>query len=141
MVETVRVQLLRWTDREGREFSGQYFPASRLGEAPPPLFVTYYRCLGFLRGGSGDEWPLATLQRDGVSALCINALPFHFDAETRYDQARSAVQSVVELLASRGEVDSTKVGMGGLSFGNEARSEEHTTELQHLMRISYPVFC
>src|SRR3546814_9643500 len=92
MVETVRVQLLRWTDREGREFSGQYFPASRLGEAPPPLFVTYYRCLGFLRGGSGDEWPLATLQRDGVSALCINALPFHFD---RSEEHTSELQSLM----------------------------------------------
>lgn len=120
LVKTARVQLLRWKDRDGRELSGQYFPANRIGEAPPPLFVTYYRCLGFLRGGSGDEWPLATFQRDGVSALCINALPFHFDAETRYDQARSAVQSVVDLLASRGEIDSAKVGMGGLSFGNEA---------------------
>src|SRR3546814_9057199 len=29
----------------------------------------------------------------------------------------------------------------GRSFGEEARSEEHTSELQSLMRISYAVFC
>src|SRR3546814_2925990 len=28
-----------------------------------------------------------------------------------------------------------------LVFGNELRSEEHTSELQSLMRISYAVFC
>ena len=87
---------------------------------PAPLFVTYYRCLGFLRGGSGDEWPLATLAEHGVATLCINALPFRFDAAARYDSARSAVQSAVALLASQGEVDAARVGMGGLSFGNEA---------------------
>src|SRR3546814_1011064 len=30
--------------------------------------------------------------------------------------------------------------VGGMSFGT-ARSEEHTSELQSLMRISYAVFC
>src|SRR3546814_9532993 len=29
----------------------------------------------------------------------------------------------------------------GILFGNPARSEEHTSELQSLMRISYAVFC
>src|SRR3546814_5764610 len=33
-------------------------------------------------------------------------------------------------------------GAGGLTLGAaEARSEEHTSELQSLMRISYAVFC
>src|SRR3546814_2104717 len=33
-------------------------------------------------------------------------------------------------------------GLGKLSFGEEKlRSEEHTSELQSLMRISYAVFC
>src|SRR3546814_4615928 len=30
---------------------------------------------------------------------------------------------------------------GGLNFGGSQRSEEHTSELQSLMRISYAVFC
>src|SRR3546814_14385276 len=29
----------------------------------------------------------------------------------------------------------------GFAFGNGGRSEEHTSELQSLMRISYAVFC
>src|SRR3546814_10026921 len=32
-------------------------------------------------------------------------------------------------------------GGGGGAVGPEARSEEHTSELQSLMRISYAVFC
>src|SRR3546814_2846442 len=30
---------------------------------------------------------------------------------------------------------------GGIALGQAARSEEHTSELQSLMRISYAVFC
>src|SRR3546814_1841537 len=51
-----------------------------------PLIVVQYQSRGFLRGGTGDEFP-------------------------------------VQL------------------FANHGRSEEHTSELQSLMRISYAVFC
>src|SRR3546814_2576365 len=45
-------------------------------------------------------------------------------------------------LAKRGDSDATAFG-GGVSYGNGRvfRSEEHTSELQSLMRISYAVFC
>src|SRR3546814_6554436 len=38
-----------------------------------------------------------------------------------------------------GDYDSTKEAIRGLT--RTARSEEHTSELQSLMRISYAVFC
>lgn len=119
MADTTEVRLLRWTDAAGRRFTGQFYPARRTGDAPPPLFVTYYRCLGFLRGGAGDEWPLASLAAHGVAALCINAITSPADAVERYDTGRSALQGAIELLAAQGEIDRTKVGMGGLSFGSE----------------------
>ncbi|MFC5526780.1 Atxe2 family lasso peptide isopeptidase [Rhodanobacter ginsengisoli] len=112
-------RLLRWTDAKGQEFTGQYFPARRTGHEPSPLFVNYYDCRGFLRGGLGDEWPFASLAEDGISALCINQAPYRLDAVARYGQGLSAVKSVIDLLASKGEIDRTKVGMGGLSFGTE----------------------
>src|SRR3546814_3717975 len=34
-----------------------------------------------------------------------------------------------------------RMGGGAKPFGIDARSEEHTSELQSLMRISYAVFC
>src|SRR3546814_10369615 len=35
----------------------------------------------------------------------------------------------------------TFIGVPGKAFGGNWRSEEHTSELQSLMRISYAVFC
>src|SRR3546814_8162412 len=43
---------------------------------------------------------------------------------------------VAEVLASAQRLGVTNIGL----VGNEARSEEHTSELQSLMRISYAVF-
>lgn len=85
---------------------------------PSPLFVTYYSCPGFLRGGVGDEWPLAALAEAGIAALCINQQPgYTLDAVERHGEGLAAVESVIDLLASQGEIDRTRVGMGGLSFG------------------------
>jgi dipeptidyl aminopeptidase/acylaminoacyl peptidase len=119
MTKTAPSRLLRWKDAKGQEFTGQFFPAQRRGHGPSPLFVTYYVCTGFLRGGLGDEWPLASLAEKGISALCINKAPYRLDAVERYGQGLSAVKSIIDILALKGEVDRTKVGMGGLSFGTE----------------------
>lgn len=118
---TVPAKLIRWKDAQGREFTGQLFEARGASRGqPPPLFVTFYSCYGFLRGGLGNEWPLATLAEDGISTLCINAIPeFHLNAVANYDQGRAAVESVVKLLSAQGRIDRTRVGMGGLSYGSE----------------------
>lgn len=118
--KSIRWRFLRWKDAEGREFTGQLL----LGETDVPgrrrpLFVTYYACPGFLRGGTGDEWPLASLAADGIAALCINARPYRYDPVARYNEGLEAVRSVIALLAGEGLVDITRVGMGGLSFGSE----------------------
>lgn len=118
---TVPAKLIRWQDAQGREFTGQLFEARGASAGhPPPLFVTFYSCYGFLRGGVGDEWPLATLAEDGISALCINALPeFRLDVVAHYDQGRAAVEGAVKFLSAEGRIDRTRVGMGGLSYGSE----------------------
>ncbi|MEN1956573.1 Atxe2 family lasso peptide isopeptidase [Luteimonas changyuni] len=113
-------RLLRWADAKGRQFTGQFYSARRREDGPAPLFVTYYSCAGFVRGGVGDEWPLASLAQAGISALCINAFPgYTMDPLERYGQGLAAVESVIDLLAAEGEVDRARVGMGGLSFGGE----------------------
>lgn len=119
MAATAPSRFLRWTDAKGRTFTGRFFPAKRKGGATAPLFVTYYSCAGFLRGGVGDEWPLASLAENGISALCINRRAWRLDAFERYDDGLSAVRSAVDLLASRDEIDRARVGMGGLSLGSE----------------------
>nr|WP_232116871.1 Atxe2 family lasso peptide isopeptidase [Luteimonas sp. XNQY3] len=115
---TVPARLLRWTDSNGQVLTGQFFPAQRTDDVLPPLFVTYYSCTGFLRGGVGDEWPLASLAEIGISALCVNNASNSSDVVERYSQALRAVESVVDLLASENEIDRARVGMGGLSFGS-----------------------
>ncbi|NII09471.1 Atxe2 family lasso peptide isopeptidase [Oleiagrimonas sp. C23AA] len=116
----IPVHLLQWKDAQGRWFTGKFYAARRDGDGAPPLFITYYSCPGFVRGGVGDEWPLATLAQDGIAALCINRRPdYTMDAVARYGEGLSAVRSVVKRLASKGRIDRTRVGMGGLSFGGE----------------------
>ncbi len=113
-------RLVRWKDERGREFTGRLFEARAAGGGPPPLFVTFYNCHGFLRGGVGDEWPLVSLAESGISALCINAIPeYRLDFVERHDQGRLAVESIVGRLAGEGRIDPDRVGMGGLSYGSE----------------------
>lgn len=118
---TVPVRLLSWTDERGRLFTGYLFRAVRTPtENPPPLFVNFYHCHGFLRGGVGDEWPLASLAEHGITSVCINAIPeYRTDFVERYDQGRLAVEGLVKYLAARGEIDPSRVGMGALSYGSD----------------------
>ncbi len=83
-----------------------------------PLFVTYYNCAGYLRGGVGDEWPLRAMAAHGIAALCINAVPGE-GGNKRYARGTAAVEAAVKHLSDRGIVDAAWVGMGGLSFGSE----------------------
>jgi len=119
IAQATPARLLRWKDAHGHPFTGQFFAAAPEGSRPPPLFVNYYQCSGFVRGGTGDEWPLASMAASGISALCINNAPPRLDAVERYDQGLSAVGSAIDLLAAAGEIDRERVGMGGLSLGTE----------------------
>lgn len=140
MKQSVRVRFVTWTDAQGRHYTGQFYPSAAKDGRPPPLFVVYYRCTGFLRGSVGDEWPLATFARNGIAALCINAAPLVDDAVARYQQGTSAVEGAVKLLAKQGAVDPTRVGMGGLSFGSEVTvwTAMHS-DLLRAISVSSPV--
>lgn len=87
MARATPARLLQWRDARGRQYSGQFFAARGDGAGKLPLFVTYYSCPGFVRGGVGDEWPLAALAQVGISALCINQLPgYTMDALERHGE-------------------------------------------------------
>lgn len=118
LARTVSSRFLRWTGPTGAEFTGHLL----LGKGAAtggPLFMTYYGCPGFLRGGTGDEWPLASFAAAGIAALCINSAPHEADPVARYGAGLEAVQSAVDLLAREGVIDRDRIGMGGLSFGSE----------------------
>src|SRR3546814_3433714 len=61
-----------------------------------------------------------------------------FSAADRAARQRRAERSTGGDLGGDGRGDRRR---GGASGARQARSEEHTSELQSLMRISYAVFC
>ncbi len=140
MTTSMSVRLMAWSDPQGRRYTGRFYPAVSAGGAPPPLFVAYYRCAGFVRGGMGDEWPLATLAAHGISALCLNAAPTAVDAIQRYQTGLAVIEQAVEFLAAEGEIDPTRVGLGGLSFGAEVSlwAAMHS-DLPRAISVSTPV--
>src|SRR3546814_2796822 len=56
------------------------------------------------------------------------------------DQGVRDIEAVIHAIIHRSQGPDTKVGCVGYCLGGR-RSEEHTSELQSLMRISYAVFC
>src|SRR3546814_6887218 len=61
------------------------------------------------------------------------------DMIERYLVGREQLQMVMVLVD--GEIGPTKLDQSILEWLRDERSEEHTSELQSLMRISYAVFC
>ncbi len=119
--DSLKFAVFDWTAPGGQRFTGKLMLPSRQA-APVPLFVTYYVCDGYLRGGTGDEFPLRQLAEAGIAALCINRVPTAAglgDQVEQYRIAEAGVASVIDLLARRGIVDPAHVGMGGVSFGGE----------------------
>lgn len=84
-----------------------------------PLFITYYRCPGFVRGGLGDEYPLHALAAHGIASLCINVQPHGDTVGERYEIGLETIKAAISDLDRRELVDPARVGMGGLSFGSE----------------------
>ena len=120
---TLQPERMSWSGAQGTRFTGWLFmPPGASGRAP--LFINYYDCDGYLRGGLGDEWPLEALARAGIAALCINKSGFDAstgeNATSNYRIALEGIEAVIRLLDTRGVIDPARVGMGGLSFGTGA---------------------
>ncbi len=115
----VRAEARSWADATGHEFTGVLLMPSKLPVGPLPLFISYYACDGFLRGGVGDEWPLVTFAAEGIATLCINRTSTGDlgSAEKDYDAALAGIRKIIDQLAGEGRIDRAEVGMGGLSFG------------------------
>lgn len=124
-VQALQATRLSWRDADGHDFSGIYFPAS--GSKPAngyPIFINYYNCAGYLKGGVGNEYPFSVLAERGVAALCINKVSASttgqdYDATSDYQVGLTGISAIVEQLFRQGRIDKRKVGMGGLSFGAE----------------------
>lgn len=115
------VRYLRWSIGGGEEAVGVLMRPAGADKEPAPLYLNYYSCEGFSRGGEGDEWPVSQLLEAGYAVACINSVPFTGaqDAVQNYETGLRALRALIHRLSDEGIVDRSKVAMGGLSFGSE----------------------
>src|SRR3546814_10496421 len=96
-------------------------------------YTTLFRSPGGLARPAGQPLPLRALRRDDRGSQgprpseCLEAMP-----------KRTDIQSI--LIIGAGPIVIGQACEFDYS-GAQASSEEHTSELQSLMRNSYPVFC
>lgn len=115
------VRYLRWSFAPGRDAAGVLLQGSPTSSWHVPLYLNYYLCEGFLRGGEGDEWPIPKLLDAGFAVACINSVPSFGPQDAIADDrtAQDAVSALIAKLSAEGIVDPSKVAMGGLSHGSE----------------------
>ena len=114
---------LEWTNKYSVKTYGyllkppDYDPHKRY-----PLIITSYRSGGFLRGATGDEYPIQVLAANGFVVLDFDAAPLPVDSDFKTNMLRwysplASFQSVLELLDKMDFVDPTRRGLSGLSYG------------------------
>lgn len=108
-------------------------PAHRPGQRHP-LVLVQYNSVGFLRGGTGDEFPIQALAGKGFAVLSFNRSDFgpaakaaasERDAsrELRKDwtdrrSVQSALETAVQQAIATGSVDPARMGISGFSDGS-----------------------
>ena len=130
-----QVKRLHWTNSYGLEtFGDLVLPPNYQSGDQLPMVVTTYTSRGFLRGGTGDEYPIFALAAEGFAVLSFQRPPDYglgrpgvrssldLQRENLRDWAdRRSVQSSlargVELIARQGVIDPARVGITGLSDG------------------------
>lgn len=132
-LERARVERLFWTNANGIETFGDLVLPPDGSSAPYPLVIVQYGSRGFLRGGTGDEYPIRALAARGHAVLSFQR-PLHLSLlpgehagkpaeENEIHAERRSVQSALErgiaLVLSKGGIDSHRVAITGLSDGSE----------------------
>lgn len=115
------VRFLEWEFGKGRRATGLLILPPGGTARRAPLYINYYLCEGFLRGGEGDEWPIPKLLDAGFAVACINSVPSLGPQDAVKDDriALSAIARLVAQLSGEGLIDPARIAMGGLSHGSE----------------------
>jgi dipeptidyl aminopeptidase/acylaminoacyl peptidase len=129
-----QVVRLRWRNSFGLPCWGDLVlpPGRRRG--PLPLVVVQYRSRGFLRGGTGDEYPIFLLAQRGMAVLSIERPDFvaatrpgidswqevHLANQANWAERRSLLSAVltgVDRVVASGIADRRRLGITGVSDG------------------------
>jgi dipeptidyl aminopeptidase/acylaminoacyl peptidase len=132
-----KVERIRWRNAQGLEcFGDLVLPTGYQTGQKVPLIVVQYRSRGFLRGGSGDEFPIFPFAARGFAVLNVNNPEPYFTllgpgsfrtveeiqrahskdwAERR--SIHSALMTGISEVASRGIILPGHIGLTGLSDG------------------------
>lgn len=130
-----RSQRLRFRNAYGIEcFADLVLPPDHRPGQRHPLVVVQYNSIGFLRGGTGDEFPIQVLAARGFAVLSFNrsdfvpaarAAPSERDASRamRKDwierrSVQSALETAVMQAIATGAVDPARMGISGFSDGS-----------------------
>lgn len=128
-------QRFRFRNAYGVEcFADLVLPPSHVKGQKHPLVLVQYNSVGFLRGGTGDEFPIQALAGRGFAVLSFNRsdfVPAAKQAATERDASRelrkdwidrrsvqSALETAVQQAIATGTVDPARMGISGFSDGS-----------------------
>ncbi|AOR76398.1 Atxe2 family lasso peptide isopeptidase [Novosphingobium resinovorum] len=133
-IELGKVERLTWKNDRGIEGRGDLVlpPGYQPGKPLATVIVTY-RSNGFLRGGTGDEYPIHPLAAKGFAVLSLENLAsvegerpglsdkqLFKEGQKDWAERRSQLSSqetAARLLIARGIADPARIGISGLSNG------------------------
>lgn len=128
------VERLTWTDKQGvMTYGDLVLPRGHRRGERHPLIVVQYQSRGFLRGGTGDEYPIQLFARHGYAVLSFQRpaqLPRVAGASDLAGVQRiniedwaerrmivSVLEAGVDAVIEKGVVDPDRIGLTGLSDG------------------------
>jgi dipeptidyl aminopeptidase/acylaminoacyl peptidase len=130
-----QVRRLHWHNNLGLEVFGDLvLPPDHLPGQQHPLIVVGYESRGFLRGGTGDEYPIQLFAARGFATLSFQRPPDYGDvfgtptsseASERLDRidwadrrsVLSAMENGIGAAVATGAVNRDKIGLTGFSDG------------------------
>ncbi|PZU06954.1 MAG: Atxe2 family lasso peptide isopeptidase [Sphingobium sp.] len=128
------IQRLEWSNAFGiSTFGDLVLPPGYRHDHRLPLVIVQYESRGFLRGGTGDEYPIQALAARGFAVLSFNRPPWFAlsgapRTGTEFDQYNnkgfadrrsnlSSIETIIHRLVDAGIVDPERVAITGLSDG------------------------
>lgn len=131
---TGRVRRLHWINDLGLPAWGDLvLPPDYHSGDKVPLVIVQYHSDGFLRGGTGDEYPIFALAGQGMAVLSVERPPFfaqgkplknwdEFNLLNQKDWAErrsvfSSLMAGVKAALDTGAIDPARIGITGLSDG------------------------